>query len=294
MQISGFTFIKNAITLGHPIRESIQSIAPFCDEVIINVGHDQQAAPQDDGTYQYLRDVFTEKKYRFIRSWWDPSLRKDGLILSQQTNLALEQCRGKYCQYIQGDEAVHEEDFIHIQEGIKSLEKSPGINGLIFHYLHFYGSARTIKCGRTTYRREVRLIRNNQNIRSYKDAQGFRYQDGTKFLAKQIPARIFHYGWARAESVMAKKIVAIDKLFHGDQKRDNQNYQYRREWGLKPFLQAHPQVMGSWIQANKNDEDFLNKGLHFRWKDLRLMASDTIENLTGWRMGEFKNFKEVK
>ena len=35
--ISGFTFIKNGISLGYPFVESIQSIAPLCDEVVIMV-----------------------------------------------------------------------------------------------------------------------------------------------------------------------------------------------------------------------------------------------------------------
>jgi len=38
--ISGFTFIKHGLNLGYPIKESIESIEPLCDEIIINVGYD--------------------------------------------------------------------------------------------------------------------------------------------------------------------------------------------------------------------------------------------------------------
>ena len=34
-RVSGFTFIKNGLSLGYPIKESIMSIEPLCDEIII-------------------------------------------------------------------------------------------------------------------------------------------------------------------------------------------------------------------------------------------------------------------
>ncbi len=108
--ISGFTFIKNGLSLGYPILESVLSIAPICDEVIINVGFEDVDCIIDDGTYNYLTSNLKDPKYKFIKSWWDPEIKKSGLILSQQTNIALNACSGKYCQYIQGDECVHEDD----------------------------------------------------------------------------------------------------------------------------------------------------------------------------------------
>ena len=51
-QISGFTFIKNGLTLGYPILESVQSIDPICDEVVINVGYDDPNLEKDDGSCQ--------------------------------------------------------------------------------------------------------------------------------------------------------------------------------------------------------------------------------------------------
>ncbi len=294
MQISGFSFIKNGLTLGYPIKESVQSIEPLCDEIIINVGFNDQALSSDDGTYDYLRDNLTGPKYKFLKSWWDPAIQKDGLILSQQTNIALEKCQGKYCQYIQGDEAVHEEDLIHIENGVKEMETRADIEGLIFNYFHFYGNVDIYKWTRNIYRREVRLIRNGLGIQSWKDAQGFKHQDLSKINAKQIQARIFHYGWARSQQIMAKKVKSFDKLYHGDKKMDNDNFTYQREWGLKKFTNTHPKVVKDWIEKNRNDIDILGLDYKMQFKDLRLMISDIIENLTGYRMGEYKNFIEVK
>lgn len=291
-QISGFTFIKNGITLGYPVKESIESISDLCDEVIINVGFDDPNLSVDDGTYEYLRDHFTSDKYIFLKSWWDPKMTSRGLILSQQTNIALSKCSGKYCQYIQGDEAIHEDDFESILEGIKNLELRPEVAGLVFNYLHFYGSTDIFKQTRNTYRREVRLIRNNSGIKSWMDAQGFKDQNDNKLKCILNSARVFHYGWARQEQLMDQKNKAFNKLYHG-QEHEAAKFEYQRIWGLKPFNNTHPQVMENWIKENHNDLDILNLPMKFEMKNVGLAISDWLEDLTNYRMGEYKNYKLV-
>lgn len=292
--ISGFTFIKNGLTLGYPIRESIESIEPLCDEVVINVGFDDPNLVEDDGTYEYLRQHFTHPKFKFLKNWWDPSLKKEGRILSQQTNLALEACTGKYCQYIQGDEALHQDDLSLIHDQVLELENQPEIDGLIFNYLHFYGSVDFIKYTRTIYRREVRLIRNGKGIKSWLDAQGFRLSDDTKMQAKLISARVFHYGWARQEQIMDTKIQKFSELYHGDSYQ-HQKFEYKKIWGLKKYIGTHPQVMKKWIEENRNDICFENLPRSpFRFKDIGLYIGDKIESVTNYRIGEYKNYRMVK
>jgi hypothetical protein len=295
VRLSGFTFIKNGLSLGYPIKESVQSIRPLCDEVIINVGlDDPQCQMKDDGTWEYLNDSFSQdKNIRFIKSYWDPELTSRGLILSQQTNLALNECKGKYCQYIQGDEAISEKDFPLIEQGMLEMDKREEIEGLIFRYLHFYGNTDIYRHTRNVYRREVRLIRNNPQIRSYLDAQGFRKNGTNKIKAKQIDARIFHYGWARKEQMMDKKNKSFSKLYHGSE-HDEKNFSYARVWGLREFIDQHPSVMLDWIEKNKNDLEILSLPLHWEWKNIGLALTDAWEGLTGQRIGEYKSFKEIK
>ncbi len=287
--ISGFTFIKHGLDLGYPIRESIESIEPLCDEVVVNVGFDDPELKKDDGTWEYLNDHFQHEKVRFIKSWWDPKLRKDGLILSQQTNIALNACKGRYCQYIQGDEALHEDDLSIIHNNVMEMEKDKSIDGLVFDYIHFYGNVDVQLYTRRIYRQEMRLIRNFKDIMSWKDAQGFRYKNENKIPCKKIDARVFHYGWARKEQVMATKVKAMDKLYH--ENPDQQDFTYKRMWGLRKFNQTHPSVMEEWTSKHKNDLDIMSLPLEFKLKDLNLVVSDAWENLTGHRLGEYKNFK---
>ncbi|MBF0312281.1 MAG: glycosyltransferase family 2 protein [Oligoflexia bacterium] len=291
--VSGFTFIKNGLSLGYPILESIQSISELCDEVIISVGFAPNST-QDDGTEEYLRSHLSASKYKFIRSTWDPQTiaKGQGLILSEQTNVALRECHGKYCQYIQADEVVHENDLPLIEDGIKKLEASPKLHALIFNYLHFYGNVDVLKHTRNTYRREIRTIRNHQGIISWLDAQGFRFQDGRKIPATLLAgARIFHYGWCRQEMIMNSKIKAMDILYHDqDQLPQDPRFKYERIWGLRPFTESHPQIMKEWIALHRNQVDIFSLPIKFEWKNLGLAAADFIESLTDYRLGEYKGY----
>ena len=288
--ISGITFVKNGLRLGYPIKESIASIDPICDEIIINVGHDDPQNPADDGTYEYLRDSFTSAKYHFIRSWWDPAISSRGLVLAQQTNLALAQAKGRYCQYIQADESLHEQDYPAIMAATAQMDQNPHIMGLVYNYWHFYGNVDAVIYTRRVYRREVRLIRNNFNIQSYLDAQGFRHADNTKLLCQLVNATVYHYGWARQEQVMNKKLAAFGKLYHGENYQQSHPFSYQKIWGVRPFNGTHPQVMAKWIQDHHNEIDINKLPLNFKWTDIRHVISDAWENWTGHRMGEYKNY----
>ena len=290
--ISGISFVKDGLTLGYPIRESIESIASLCDEIVINVGFSNESLTQDDGTYKYLTDYFTREKFRFIKSFWDPAVDKKGEILSQQTNVALQNCRGKYCQYIQADEAVHQEDHSAILKGVELMEKKQNIEGLVFRYIHFYGNVDIQKYTRSIYRREVRLIRRLPSIKSWRDAQGFRHDNGRKLACKKINAAIYHYGWARAEKIMAKKIQKMGKFYHG-QSHKSDAFEYQRIWGLKKFTGNHPKVMENWIKENRNDLNIMKLKLNTNWKEAGLILSDYFERFTGYRIGEYKNFKLI-
>ncbi len=292
VKISGITFIKNGLTLGYPILESIKSIDPLVDEVIINVGFEDQQLSKDDGTYDYLKSNLQGPKYVFLKSWWDPSISQSGKILAQQTDIALAEAKGEFIQYIQGDEVVHEDDLDLIRSGISQMENDTRIDGLIFNYLHFFGNSDTLNCARNFYRKEIRVVRNNK-IKSWRDAQGFRYFDDQKIPCKEINARIFHYGWARAQALMDKKTKTIVKLYHGlDFKAED--FSYKRCYGLKKFQATHPKVMKDWIEKNGNQIDFLKLKRHFEWKDIRLFLSDLIEKFLGYRIGEYKNYKVIK
>ena len=88
------------------------------------------------------------------------------------------------------------------------------------------------------------------------------------------------------------KIKSFEKLYHGHQ-HQAQDFNYERIWGLKKFTETHPGVMDEWIKHNKNDLDIMSLKLNFRFKNIRDAVSDFIEGMTNYRIGEYKNFKEL-
>lgn len=293
MNVSGFTFIKNGLSLGYPFVEAIESISPLCSEVIINVGFDNEECTKDDGTYDYLINKYENQfKYKFIKSYWNPETQKKGLILSEQTNIALAQITGDLGIYIQGDECIHEKDLEIIKEGMTKLYNHKNADAIVLNYHHFYGNTDIIKVTKKTYRNEIRIIRNGKNIISWLDAQGFRYKNGEKIKSIKINAFIYHYGWARLEQVMIKKTQAFSKLYHGKDYETDAGA-YSRIWGLRPFYGKHPIVMDNWISNNKNDVEILKLPMDLKWSDARLILSDYFEYLTGIRIGEYQNYKTV-
>ena len=104
---SGFSLIKNGEKRGDPYKESLLSLAPLVDELVVAVGD------SDDSTKEELLKLAPQLPCELvlIDSPWDPNNNKGGLELSRQTNIALAHCRHEVCIYIQADEVLHEEDY---------------------------------------------------------------------------------------------------------------------------------------------------------------------------------------
>jgi glycosyltransferase involved in cell wall biosynthesis len=293
MKISGFTFVRNALVFGYPAMESINSLLPLCDELVIAAGM------SDDDTVEFLRSI-DNPKIKIIETVWDEQLRVDGLIYSQQTNIALNECTGDWCIYLQADEVIHEKDYGLLLKEIKTADKNSEIESLLFRYFHFYGSYDYIGTGRQWYRREVRAFRNTGNVVSYGDAQGFRVKNETgfrKIKAKQTEVGIYHYGWVRQPHVQTRKILCAQTYYHESAEFDmNEDsipeFDYSSAYELERFKGSHPLVMSDKISNDSHWTRKFNPSL-VRQKPFVMKLSDSVEKLTGWRAGEYKDFVEV-
>src|SRR5207245_2247765 len=184
--LSGFTIVRNAVTLDYPIVPAIRSILDICDEVVVNVGR------SDDATRDLVAGI-GDPRVRILDSVWDFS--RGGVTLSFETNRAMAACRGTWGVYIPADEVLHESGAALIREQVRESDGDARVEGLLVDYLHFYGDFRTIATDRHWYRREVRVVRLGGAIHSYQDAQGFRVGAGERRVgARATGARMFHYG----------------------------------------------------------------------------------------------------
>jgi hypothetical protein len=248
MKISGFTFCRNAVKYDYPIVESIKSILPIVDEYVVNVGK------SEDNTLKLIESI-GDPRIRVVESVWDESIRKGGLIFSQQTNIALQHCVGDWAIYLQADEVIHENDLPGLIRKMKEALPASNILGLSFRYLHFYGDYYTINPW--FYRRAVRIIRNNGDIESFGDAVGFCNKKTNEFIRPKDShrcvssgARIFHYGYVKDSKVLIEKVRYQASRHHGDtipedraRKLEKERYEFDEYDILKNFRGAHPRVM---------------------------------------------------
>lgn len=288
MFVSGFTFIRNAVKLDYPVKEAILSILPLVDEMVVAVGN------SEDTTRELIASL--GPKIKIIDTAWDDTLREGGKVLADETNKALEAVNPKadWCFYIQGDECVHEKYHPEIQSKLLQYKDDKHVDGLLFDYAHFYGSYDYLGDSRTWYRKEIRIIKNDNAITSYRDAQGFR-KAGKKLQVKPIDAEIYHYGWVRHPKYQMAKLREANKLWHDDDYIDkkfdaSKDFDYSEIDSIKPFEGTHPAVMQKRISEMNWSFDKDPKAKTF---GLKLKFLYGIEKLTGWRVGEYRNYKII-
>lgn len=287
MKVAGFTFIKNAIKFDYPIVEAINSIMPLCDEVYVALGK------SDDETEELIKSI-DPYKIKIIKTLWDETLKEGGKVLAVETNKAFQAIPAYYdwCFYIQGDEVIHEKYLPVIKSAMLSFKNNPKIDGLLFKYLHFYGSYNYVGNSSTWYNNEIRIVKNNKQIYSYKDAQGFRKNNNQKLTVKAIDAYVYHYGWVKDPRAMQLKQEQFHKLWH-DQEWIDKNvikadaFDYSKIDSLSKFMGTHPKVMLTRI-AQKNWE--FEFDLSYNKVKLKDKLKSIAYLLFGWEIG-YKNYK---
>lgn len=292
MKVSGFTIVRNAVKYDYPVVESITSILPICDEFIVAIGK------SDDDTLQLIKSI-NSPKIKILETVWDESLREGGRVLAVETDKAFQAVAADsdWAFYLQADEVVHEEDLPAIKETMLKWKDSKEVEGLLFKYKHFFATYDYIADSRKWYRNEIRVIKNNKEITSYKDAISFR-KKGQKLNVKRVPATIYHYGWVKNPKVQTEKRKSFEKLWHDDEwvkqhfKEEEQEFDYSSIDSLAEYKETHPAVMKKRIES-KNWRFSYNPSKRVK-TSFRIKALNYIFKTTGWNIGENRNYKISK
>lgn len=256
MKISGFTMVRNGDKYYFPIKEAILSILPLVDEFIVALGN----CDADDKTREKIISIGSDK-IKIIDRIWDQEAFVNGKVFADETTFALSQCTGDWCFYLQADEVIHEKDLDLIQKACLQYLDKPDVEGFLFKYYHFWGDYEHHLPFHGWCKNEIRIVRNDKNIYSFKDAISFRKKENQKLQVVEIEARIYHYGWVRPPEIMQSKKKEQDAMHHGIAKT-KADYQLRPnefDFGalgaLPVFKGTHPAVM----------KDFI-KNLHWKHK----------------------------
>lgn len=288
MKVAGFTFIRNALKFDYPIVEAILSILPLCDEFVVAVGQ------SEDETLSLVKSI-NSAKIKIIETIWDDSLRKGGAVLAKETDKAFAAISKDvdWAFYIQGDEVVHEKFHPAIRSAMQKYNADKNVEGLLFNYLHFYGSYDYVADSYDWYRREVRIVKRNLPICSYKDAQGFRLKNNNKLTVKLVDACVYHYGWVKDPRAMQQKQESFNKLWHDDQWIAQnvvkaEAFDYSAVTMLHRFEGTHPKVVERRISERNWAFDYDPEKNKY---SLKIKFKKLVEQWTGWRVGEYRNYR---
>ncbi|MBF0522062.1 MAG: glycosyltransferase [Candidatus Omnitrophica bacterium] len=244
MKISGFTIVRNIRKYHYPLVESIQSILPICDEFIVNVGD------SEDDTLKIVQSI-SSPKIRIIQNAWDMSTGYE--VLSRQTNLAMNECKGDWLFYLQADEVIHEDDLAILKGTMARCMAQDSVDVIRLRWLHFYGSYFRYRVDAGWYQKNDRMIRNNGQVESYGDAGGFRRKDGQPLRRKNSLCLLYHYGWVNSEEIMAqRRLNAIQIGFAKKEALSGQEqYRYGDVNQFPVYFGTHPSVMKSIIAQHR-------------------------------------------
>jgi len=307
MKISGFSFVRNGISLYYPVVEMIKSILPIVDEFIIAVGQ----GDEDDTTRDRIVEI-GDPKIKIIDTVWEEQYFKKGIINALQTDVAKKECTGDWLFYLQADEVVHEKYLPIIENRCAELLDNEKVEGLLFRYKHFWGDYDHYHISHGWYPNEIRIIRNRPDIHSWQSAQSFKSFDyyeqprqpegHHKLHVARVDAEIFHYGWVRPPHLMQNKKRALDSV-HWGLKRAKAHYQQApTEFDYGPlnrlgiYKDTHPQVMQEMIAAfdwqdklqySGNPHPAREPHKHETFK-YRLITA--LEQMFGRELGGFKNY----
>lgn len=313
MKISGFTMVRNATKLYYPIKPAIESILPIVDEFIVALGK----SDEDDRTEEEILSIQSDK-IRIIKTEWDLEKYPRGTVHAQQTNVAKQHCTGDWLFYVQSDEVVHEKYLPLIKKRCEELLHDQEVEGLLFHYKHFWGDYNHYVLSHAWYPNEIRIVRNRPDIYSWWTAQSFRripnfngidyrQREGTyKLKVARVEAYIFHYGFVRPPHLMQKKRKAFNTIHWGEQqtearfKNDVDAYDYGDLSKVEEYKGTHPAVMADFIKSfNWQDQLRFSGGpgphmqKHEKFK-YRLLTFLEQKIFGGKQISGFKNYILLK
>ena len=298
MKISAFTYVRNGKTFGYPFIESIKSLLPIVDEYIVVVGD------STDGTREAVEKI-GDDKIKIVDTIWDDNLRKGGKVFAQQANIGLDSASvdSDWLFHLQADEVIHENDFPIILQSLGQNLSNKKVDGFLLRFLNFFGDFNHYCPSRRFHQREIRIIRNDRSIRSYKDSMGFRKfhtaelinEKGSKLLVKQIEATIYHYSWSKAPKTQKAKNIEFSKRYHPTddyikdfEAIDGQAYDYHQYDYLKVFTGTHPAAIQQVVDAQ--DWEFIyDPSRNNMTRKEKIMKF--LEMLTGKQFFIYKNYK---
>ena len=284
MKVSGFSFVRNAISNGYPLRESICSLLPLVDEYVIAVGD------SDDETLNVIQSV-NSPKIRVVQTTWNEHMTDRGFVYGQQKMIAQYNCTGDWLFYLEADEVLHEKDLPLIRSRLDAYHNNPKVEALYFDFLHFYGSPSFL--GVAGYRKAPRVIKSS--VRSIApDGLFFVVLDENKKgrypFAASAGCEIYHYGHCRKIAFTNKKLSEVGR-FWGHSHTPRSGYEHISRYEIKKFDGTHPLIMEDWLEKSAEMDFVPDVNYRMSFRDHRNRLRFWLESKFGCEISK-KHFKK--
>jgi glycosyltransferase involved in cell wall biosynthesis len=299
MKVTAFSYIRNGFIYDYPFIESIQSVLPLCDEFIMVIGDSV------DGTREAVA-ALNNPKIKIVDTVWSEEAREKGYIFAQQSNIGLDYANGDWAFHIQADEVIHEKDYAAIRKAMTDNLDDKNVEGLLFHFINFFGDYKHYGPSRRFHNKEIRIIRPWKSIRSYRDSQGFRKytnpdafleEKGEKLHVKLIDATVYHYSYTRNPHKQAQKLLEMARRYEKDEakiqeiaERFKKGFDFSQIDVLEQFKGTHPAIMQTRIQHQDWEFVYNQPKGNMSFKEKLLYA---IQKLTGKQLFTYKNYRII-
>lgn len=264
MLVSGFTFLRNATLLGYPFIESIKSLLPICDEVIVAIGN------SEDNTLELVEQI-NDPKIKIIQTTWNENMADRGYVYAQQKMIAQFNCKGDWAFYLEGDEVIHEKDIPLIRAQMAKYLPDTEVEALVFDYHHFYGTPQHVATSPRWYKKAPRIIRNT--IRSYAPDGLFwvvmdKNKQGRYPKAANVDCSLYHYGHVRSIKAMDEKNKKVERYWGKNPQKFN-SYGNVDPKSITKYTGDHPQIVQGWLQDSAEHELVFNQEYQISSRDKR-------------------------
>ncbi len=154
-KISGYVTSRNVVSLDYSLKECVQSLLEFCDEVVI-----ADSTDKDDGTLDLLGELERDVRVKVYHKDLDYSARNHGVLDGQQKAFARSMCTGDWLWQMDSDEIVHELDASKVKGLCEQL--SPEVNLVALPVVEYWGSQDKVRIDINPWK--WRLSRNKPEI----------------------------------------------------------------------------------------------------------------------------------
>jgi hypothetical protein len=136
MKISGYVTSRNCVSLDYSLKECVESLKQFCDEIIIADSTDTK-----DGTRELLQEIEkSDSRIKVYHQDLDYSAPNHGIFDGQMKAYARSKCTGDWLWQTDLDEIVHEIDAPKIRLLCEQLDPQKEIKLVATPVIEFWGS----------------------------------------------------------------------------------------------------------------------------------------------------------